>query len=73
MEGYHNSPMNHVNNIFRKKGIKSKIQNIQCEYNLKRSIFNPNNLSPNIFMSKLEKRMGFYYSSLYNSLNSDIK
>jgi hypothetical protein len=72
MEGYHNSPMNHVNNIFRKKKTK-QINNIYEEYALKRSNFDPSNRSPNLFLNKLEKRMQVYYNLLHSSLNDKTR
>ena len=72
MEGYHNSPMNHVNNKFRKKETK-QINLIYEEYSLKRSNFDPSNRSPNLFLNKLEKRMQVYYNLLQSSLNDNTR
>lgn len=53
---------------------RSQISNdIIKEYTLKRQSFNPSTASPNIFMNKLEQRMGLYYSSLYKSCSSKKK
>jgi len=63
-------PTTHVN----KDKKRSQITNdIIKEYTLKRQSFNPSIASPNIFMNKLERRMGLYYSSLYNSCSSKKK
>ena len=62
------SPRTHVSGIFRKKRTNDKISKIQSEYLLKRSIIDPNNNSPNLFISKLERRMSIYYNVLYNNL-----
>ena len=42
------------------------------EYRLKMNSFNPKNNSPNMFISKLELRMKYYYG-LYKSKNISIK
>jgi len=73
MEDYHDSPMNHVNSIFRKKTINNSVTDIMKEYSLKRTNFDPTNRSPNLFLNKLEKRMQVYYNSLYCSLNDKTK
>lgn len=73
MEEYHQSPMNYVNNIFRKKLIFKKMTTIEKEYSLKKSLIDPNNKSPNMFLHKLERRMCNYYCELYNSKKQQIK
>lgn len=52
----------------KKKNLKTTdiLAEIQQEYGLKRILFNPRKPSPNIFMNKLQRRMGQYYSSLSN-------
>lgn len=69
MEGYCYSPTTHVNNRIRINSNKHKFHDILEEYNLKRNIFNPKTPSPNMFITKLERRMMVYYNSLYNSVN----
>ena len=41
--------------------------------NYKRTKFNPNPNSPNIFLKKLEHRYKKYYKDLYNSFNLENK
>jgi hypothetical protein len=67
METYRDSPTTHVNNRVRKTSKKLTLEEIIQEYRLKRGIFNPKSPSPNVFMTKLERRMRIYYNSLYNS------
>jgi hypothetical protein len=43
---------------------KKNLKNILHEYSLKRNTFNPQNISPNIFLDKLELRMKLYYNNL---------
>ncbi len=69
MEGLEESPRTHVNNIFRKKCDKTHFEKIYNEYSLKKSIIDPSNKSPNLFINNLEKRMRIYYNALYNSVN----
>lgn len=71
MESYRNSPTTYVNSNMVKR--VNTINEIVNEYTLKRSSFNPITLSPNIFMSRLEKRMEIYYSNLYKSHSSKKK
>ena len=63
-EQFHKCVFNNVTG--KKKFVKTTdiLEEIQQEYGLKRILFNPRKPSPNIFMNKLERRMGQYYSSL---------
>jgi hypothetical protein len=61
------SPTPHVNRIFRKTNYNNIPGYILEEYSIKRAIFDPKNISPNIFLNNLERRMGAYYIYLYNS------
>ncbi len=67
METHRDSPTTHVNNRIRKTQRTNIMDDILKEYCLKRNIFNPQTPSPNIFISKLEKRMRIYYNTLYSS------
>ena len=67
METYRDSPTTHVNNRIQKSSKKAVLEDIISEYCLKRNTFNPQSPSPNIFVTKLERRMRMYYNSLYNS------
>ncbi len=44
------------------------VENIQNEYCLKRSQFNPHHPSPNLFCNRLEIRMKAYYNTFHNSM-----
>ncbi len=67
METYRDSPTTYVNNRIQKSSKTSFLEDIISEYCLKRNTFNPKSPSPNIFVTKLERRMRMYYNSLYSS------
>ena len=67
METHRDSPTTHVNNRIRISSKKKTLEEITDEYCLKRKIFNPESPSPNVFITKLERRMRIYYNSLYKS------
>ena len=71
MENYRDSPTSYV----KGQTIKNNqfANDIINEYTLKRTSFYPVTSSPNIFITRLEKRMKEYYSTLYNSCNSQKK
>lgn len=71
MESFRDSPTTYVN----RKMVKNVqiINNIIDEYTLKLNSLNPITLSPNIFMSRLERRMELYYTNLYKSHSSEKK
>lgn len=71
MESFRDSPTTYVNGGMVKKA--SNVSNIIVEYTLKRNSLNPITLSPNIFMTRLERRMELYYTNLYNSHSSKKK
>jgi hypothetical protein len=71
MESFRDSPTTYVNRRVVKKVFT--INDIIDEYTLKRNSFNPVTLSPNIFMTRLERRMELYYSNLYKSHSSKKK
>ena len=73
MERYGNSPMTHVNSKFRKNMERIFITNIEREYSLQKSIFDPTKKPQNYFLNNLEKRMKDYYDKLYNSRNCSMK
>jgi len=72
MEAYNKSPATYVNSRIV-KNIKQEImmEDILLEYNIKRDIFYPRPLPPNIFIHNLERRMMNYYNSLYSSPNRE--
>lgn len=71
MEIFRDSPTTYVKwNMVKKV---TSINDIINEYTLKRNSFNPLTSSPNIFMSRLERRMELYYSNLYKSHSSKKK
>lgn len=67
METHRDSPTTHVNNRIRRTVAKKTLDEITDEYCLKRKTFNPESPSPNVFITKLERRMRIYYNSLYKS------
>ena len=54
------------------KNNKKVINDIIKEYSLKRNIFNPSKKSPNIFLTKLQHRMNYYYTNLNARVESNI-
>ena len=56
----------------KSKNNKKVISDIIKEYSLKRNIFNPSKKSPNIFLTKLQHRMNYYYTNMECSVESMI-
>lgn len=72
MEKYGNSPISYVNNKYIKNKQDNIIYNIEKEYLLKKSFFDPTKQYTNNFLQNLEKRMEIYYNELCNSRNLKI-
>lgn len=72
MEKYGNSPISYVNNKYIKNKQDNIIYNIEKEYLLKKSFFDPTKQYKNNFLQNLEKRMEIYYNELCNSRNLKI-